>query len=103
MGETITVSVNVKNTGNVAGKEVVQLYASKADSKIDRAAQELKGFQKTAIAAGKSATVTLQVPVKELAYYDVATKSWVVEPGKYTLNIGNSSRDIKKQVDVIIK
>jgi len=101
--ETISVSVTVKNTGKVAGKEVVQLYASKSDSKIVRAAQELKGFQKVSVEAGKSATVTIKVPVKELAYYNVATKKWTVEPGKYTLNVGNSSRDIKSKIDVTIK
>ena len=101
--ETITVSVTVKNTGKVAGKEVIQLYSSKSDSKIERAAQELKGFQKVSVEAGKSATVTIKVPVKELAYYNVSTKSWTVEPGKYTLNVGTSSRDIKNKIEVIIK
>lgn len=101
--ETITVSVDVKNTGKVDGKEVVQLYASKSDSKITRAAQELKGFQKTDVKAGGSNTITIKVPVKELAYYDVASKKWTVEPGKYTLKLGNSSRDIKKEVVVTIK
>ncbi|MEP6804243.1 MAG: glycoside hydrolase family 3 C-terminal domain-containing protein, partial [Flavobacterium sp.] len=101
--ETITVSVEVKNTGKVAGKEVVQLYTSKSDSKITRAAQELKGFQKVLVKSGSSSTVTIKVPVKELAYYDVATKKWTVEPGKYTLKLGNSSRDIKKEVVVTIK
>ena len=102
-GETITVSVTVKNTGKTDGKEVVQLYASKSDSKIERAAQELKGFQKVLVGAGKSAVITIQVPVKELAYYNVEAKKWIVEPGKYTLNIGNSSRDIKNKIDVVIK
>ncbi len=101
--ETITVSVDVKNTGKVDGKEVVQLYASKSDSKITRAAQELKGFQKTDVKTGGSNTITIKVPVKELAYYDVASKKWTVEPGKYTLKLGNSSRDIKKEIIVTIK
>ncbi|MFV8376270.1 glycoside hydrolase family 3 C-terminal domain-containing protein [Flavobacterium sp. LB1P71] len=101
--ETITVSVTVKNTGKVDGKEVVQLYTSKSDSKITRAAQELKGFQKVLVAAGNSQTITIQVPVKELAYYNVATKKWTVEPGNYTLKLGSSSRDIKKEVVVTIK
>ena len=101
--ETITVSVDVKNTGKVDGKEVVQLYASKSDSKITRAAQELKGFQKTDVKAGGTNTITIKVPVKELAYYDVASKKWTVEPGKYTLKLGNSSRDIKKEIIVTIK
>ncbi len=101
--ETITVSVTVKNTGKVGGKEVIQLYASKSDSKISRAAQELKGFQKAWIAAGKSETITIQVPVKELAYYNVESKKWTVEPGNYTLKLGSSSRDIKKEIEISVK
>lgn len=102
-GETISVSINVKNTGKTDGKEVVQLYASKSDSKVTRAAKELKGFKKVFLKAGSSQPVTIQVPVKELAYYDVASKKWIVEPGKYTLSLGNSSRDIKKEIVVNIK
>ncbi|OOG63698.1 glycoside hydrolase family 3 C-terminal domain-containing protein [Flavobacterium sp. A45] len=101
--ETITVSLTVKNTGKVDGKEVVQLYASKSDSKITRAAQELKGFQKVLVKTGNSETVTIKIPVKELAYYNVETKKWTVEPGNYTLKLGSSSRDIKKEVNVIVK
>ena len=101
--ETITVSVTVKNTGKVDGKEVVQVYASKLDSKITRAAQELKGFQKVLVKAGNSVTVTIKVPVKELAYYNVETKKWTVEPGNYILRLGSSSRDIKKEIVITIK
>jgi beta-glucosidase len=101
--ETISVLVEVKNTGKVDGKEVVQLYASKVDSKIKRAAQELKGFKKVNVKAGNIENVTLQIPVKELAYYDVATKKWIVEPGKYTLKLGNSSRNNQSEVTVTIK
>ncbi|MNR61690.1 Exo-alpha-(1-_6)-L-arabinopyranosidase [compost metagenome] len=79
------------------------MYSSKSDSKITRAAQELKGFQKVLVAAGKSETVTIKVPAKELAYYNVETKKWTVEPGNYTLKLGSSSRDIKKEVVVTIK
>jgi len=101
--ETITVSVTVKNTGKVDGKEVVQLYASKSDSKITRTAQELKGFQKVLVQTGNSETVTIKIPVKELAYYNVEKKKWTVEPGNYTFKLGSSSRDIKKEVTVMIK
>jgi beta-glucosidase len=101
--ETITVTVDVKNTGKVDGKEVVQLYASKSDSKVSRASKELKGFKKVLVKAGSSETVTIKLPVKELAYYDVASKKWVVEAGKYTLKVGNSSRDIKKEIAITIK
>jgi beta-glucosidase len=101
--EVIEVTVEVKNTGKVDGKEVVQLYTSKSDSKITRAAQELKGFKKASVKAGGSEKVTIKVPVKELAYYDVASKKWTVEPGKYTIKIGTSSRDIKKEIQVTVK
>ncbi len=79
------------------GQEVVQLYSSKSDSKIERAAQELKGFQKVLVTAGKSEIVTLQVPVKELAYYNVETQKWTVESGNYTLKLGNSSVHIAER------
>lgn len=101
--ETIAVSVAVKNVGKANGKEVVQVYMSKSDSKIPRAAQELKGFKKVFITTGTSQTVTIQVPVKELAYYDAANKKWTVEPGKYTLKLGNSSRNIQKEVNIIVQ
>jgi beta-glucosidase len=103
INETISVSVTVKNTGKVDGQEVVQLYSSKSDSKITRAAQELKGFQKVLVKAASSETVTIQVLVKELAYFNVETKKWTVEPGNYTLKLGNSSRDSKKEVVITIK
>ncbi|GGF20727.1 glycosyl hydrolase [Flavobacterium limi] len=101
--ETISVSVEVKNTGKTDGKEVVQLYASKSNSKVARAEKELKGFVKTLVKSGDSNTVIIKVPVKELAYYDAAAKKWTVEPGKYILKIGNSSRDIKKEIVITIK
>ena len=103
LNETISVAIEVKNTGKVDGKEVVQLYTSKSDSKVSRASKELKGFKKVSVKSGDSNTVTIKVPVKELAYYDVAAKKWTVEPGKYTLKVGNSSRDIKKEIVVTIK
>ena len=101
--ETITISVDLKNTGNRDGKEVVQLYVSKNDSKVERAAQELKGFEKTMVKAGETKSLNIIVPVKELAYYDVGLKKWVVESGTYNFRIGNSSRDIKAEVSVVIK
>jgi beta-glucosidase len=63
----------------------------------------LKGFQKVLVTAGKSETITIQVPVKELAYYNVETKKWTVELGIYTLKLGSSSRDLKKEVIVTLK
>ncbi|OIV43569.1 glycoside hydrolase family 3 C-terminal domain-containing protein [Flavobacterium johnsoniae] len=101
--DVVEVSVNVKNTGKTDGKEVVQLYTSKSDSKVSRAAKELKGFKKVLVKSGSSEDITIKLPVKELAYYDVTAKKWTVEPGKYTLRLGTSSRDIKKEIIVTIK
>ena len=101
--ETIQVSVDVKNTGNFDGKEVVQVYVSKPDSKVERAAQELEGFKKEMIDAGDTKTMNIEVPVKALAYYNEATSKWTVEPGAYTLRIGNSSRNILQEIKVEVK
>jgi len=101
--ETIRVSVDVANTGNRNGKEVVQVYVSKADSKVERAAQELKGFKKEMIGAGDTKTVNIEVPVKALAYYNEANSKWSVEPGAYTLRIGNSSRNILQEINIEVK
>jgi beta-glucosidase len=100
--ETITATLKVKNTGKYAGKETVQLYVSKAESKIQRADKELKAFKKVNIPIGQTATVTFNIPVKDLAYYDVDSKSWKVEPGEYKLQAGTSSRDIKQSVVVTV-
>jgi beta-glucosidase len=100
--DTIFVSVDIENTGNNNGKEVVQLYVTKLNSIVERAAQELKGFDKVMVNSGETVTVVIALPVKELAYYNVDKKSWVVEPGAYTLKIGNSSRDIKEEIIIEI-
>jgi beta-glucosidase len=100
--DTIYVSVDVENTGNIDGKEVVQLYTSKEDSKVERASQELKGFEKAMVRAGETVTTIIAVPVSELAYYDVAKKTWVVEPGSYKMKVGNSSRAIMDEIMIEI-
>jgi len=101
--ETITLTLDLKNTGKTDGKEVVQVYSSKTNSKVERAAKELRSFKKVLTKAGGTEKVTLSIPVKELAYYDTAAKGWMVEPGNYTFKIGNSSRDIKQEVTLAIK
>jgi beta-glucosidase len=94
--ESITASLKVKNTGKYGGKETVQLYVSKTGSIVERAEKELKAFKKVNIAPGETVNVTLNIPIKDLAYYDVKTSKWVVEPGKYKLLTGTSSRDIEQ-------
>ena len=101
--ETIHISVDIENTGNMDGKEVLQLYTSKNDSKVERADKELKGFEKVLVNAGETTTVTIALPVKELAYYNVEKKQWIAEPGIYNIKIGNSSRAISAKVSISVK
>ncbi len=100
--DNIAITVKVKNTGKYAGKETVQLYVSKEKSVVDRAEKELKAFKKVMIAPGETIDVRLSIPVKDLAYYDVKTSKWVVEPGTYKLLAGTSSRDIKETATIIV-
>ena len=101
--ESIYITVDVENTGNMDGKEVLQLYTSKKESKVKRAAQELKGFEKVLVNKGETTKVTFELPVNELAYYNVEKKQWIVESGSYSIKIGNSSRDLKAEVTINIK
>jgi beta-glucosidase len=61
---------------------------------VSRAEKELKAFRKVWVVPGQTVDVSLRIPVKDLAYYDVSTKKWVVEPGEYELLAGTSSRSI---------
>lgn len=95
-GDTYTVNVTVTNSGDVAGKEVVELYVAAPKGALDKPAQELKAFAKTpVIEPGKSAKVTLTVKAEDLASYNEETSSWEVEAGTYTFKVGASSRDIR--------
>lgn len=98
---TYTVTVDVKNTGKMAGKEVVQLYVAAPNSaQMDKPEKELKAFAKTkTLEPGETAAVTLTVNAVDLASYDEASSSWVVDAGTYKFLVGASSRDIKAALD----
>jgi len=89
------VSVNVKNIGDRAGDEVVQVYVRQVDSQVKRPLKELRGFQRVRLQPGDTQTVTFALPAEKLAYYNVAKKGWVVEPGTVEVMIGSSSTDIR--------
>ncbi len=94
--------VDVKNTGAVAGDEVVQLYVGYEGSHVDRPVRDLKAFQRVALAAGETKTVTLSVPAGDLAFWDVAADAFVVEPISYLVAVGSSSRDLPLTAKVSI-
>lgn len=89
--DTLLVSVEVTNTGSLAGTEVAQLYVGYPGSAVDRPVKELKGFAKVRLAPGETQTVTFALPARRLAYYDESRRQWVVEPIRHTVFVGSSS------------
>jgi len=101
--DTVTVTVDVKNTGSSAGNEVVQLYVAHKDPVIFKAAQELKGFEKVHLAPGETKTVCITLDKRSFAYYNTLINDWHVESGEYELRVGASSRDIRGSVVINVK
>ena len=93
--DTISFTVNVKNTGTCEGQEVVQLYISDKKSSLPRPIKELKGFKKVRLAPGEEKAVTLTIDRKALSFFDDIRHEWVAEPGKFEAIIGSSSKDIR--------
>lgn len=94
-GAYVQVSFELKNTGRVAGQEVVQLYVRDVHSKLVRPEKELKAFAKVHLEAGESKTVSFNLAHDAFAYYDPAKKAWVAEAGDFEILIGSSSADIR--------
>ncbi len=90
--ESTTVRVDVTNTGQVQGDEVVQMYIRDKVSSVTRPVKELKGFGRITLGPGQTATVIFDIKPEHLAFYDINMK-YVVEPGEFEIMIGNSSRD----------
>ncbi|MBP5778265.1 MAG: glycoside hydrolase family 3 C-terminal domain-containing protein [Prevotella sp.] len=94
-GNAVEVSITICNTGKVAGKEVAQVYVQAPKGRLEKPCQELKAFAKTReLKPGESQTLTMTIPVRDLASFDEANSQWLTEAGIYTFRIGNSSRDI---------
>ena len=102
--DAVEVSITVKNTGSVAGKEVAQVYVQAPKGRLEKPIQELKSFAKTReLQPGESQTLTMVIPVRDLASFDEANSQWITEAGTYTFRIGASSRDIKATVSLALK
>lgn len=93
--EGLTVSVDVTNTGNLAGKEIVQVYVHDRQSKLVRPPKELKGFAKVELEPGETKTVEILLDFRSFAYYHPAYKQWITENGEFDILIGASSADIR--------
>lgn len=100
---TLTVKVNVKNTGTREGQEVVQLYISDKQSSLPRPIKELKGFQKIKLAPGEEKEVTFTIEKEALSFFDDAKHAWVAEPGKFEAIIAASAADIRGVVPFELK
>jgi beta-glucosidase len=98
----LDVEVKVRNTGRVAGKEVVQLYVHEQSPKVVRPDKELKAFAKVALEPGEEKTIRFQLARRDFAFYDASAHDWSVNPGKFDILVGASSRDLalKQTVEV---
>lgn len=99
----IRLSVDVTNTGERAGQEVVQLYIGDEASSLPRPVKELKGFEKIALEPGQTRTVTFTITPEALQYYDDTKGAWVAEPGAFTAFVGSASDDIRGEVRFTLK
>ncbi len=102
-GEGAKVTFTIKNTGDVAGSEIAQVYVAKPESKIFRAPKELKGFVKIHLEPGEEKKVTVELDDRAFAFWNTATEDWCVESGEYKILVGASSRDIRLEAVVKMK
>ena len=99
---TLKVSVDVANTGDYDGAEVVQLYVADPEASIDRPAKELKGFEKVFLKAGEKKTVTFEIDAEDLSYFDADKHEWVAEPGEFQALFARSAGDIQTMVNFML-
>ena len=102
-GEGTKVTFTIKNTGDVAGAEIAQVYVGKPESKVFRAPKELKGFVKVYLEPGEEKKVSVELDDRAFAFWNTATDGWCVESGEYNILVGASSRDIRLEAAVKMK
>ncbi len=102
-GETLTLSIDITNTGGRRGSEVVQLYIADPQSSLPRPVKELKGFEKISLEPGQTRTVTFTVDSSALSYYDDRKGEWVAEGGEFEALAGSSSADIRARAKFRLK
>jgi len=102
MGDDVLVKVNVTNTSDVDGKEIVQLYVKDLKASVQRPPKELKDFRKVHLKAGEKKTVYFTLKNRDFAFWDEKSSSWKVEPGKFQILAGSSSEEIKQNTAISI-
>lgn len=93
--DSITFTVQVKNIGQRAGSEIVQLYVHDVKASVDRPLKELKGFQKVSLLPGESKDVTITLGKDALSFYDETSAAWKAEAGQFEAWVGNASDNLK--------
>ncbi|MBQ6291655.1 MAG: glycoside hydrolase family 3 C-terminal domain-containing protein [Bacteroidales bacterium] len=100
--KAVKVTFNLTNNGSMPAEEVVQLYVRRIGSKVEWPAKELKAFDRISLDAGETKTVTLEIPVDDLRYWNVDTNSWALEHGQIELLLGSASDDIRQKAETKI-
>jgi beta-glucosidase len=98
----IAISIDVTNTGELAGREVVQAYVSVPGSAVDRAPRELKAFRSVEIQPGETVTVDLLARARDLRYWEERVEGWILETGDYVVEVGSSSRELHASATVTV-
>ncbi|MGQ1787660.1 MULTISPECIES: glycoside hydrolase family 3 C-terminal domain-containing protein [unclassified Saccharicrinis] len=101
--DVLEITVTVKNTGSIVGKEIVQLYVSDTECTLQRPEKELKKFAKVELAPGESKKVVFELSGRDFSYYDAKRDTWVAESGAFVISAAASSRDIRKTETIHLK
>lgn len=101
--DTITISCDVSNIGDLEGSEVVQVYVGKPNSNVNRPLKELKGFSKVTLQRGGKKTVSVKIDISKLKYYDSSISDWNFESGNYEIYVGNASNSISQKLQINIE
>ena len=101
--DSLTVSVDVSNTGSMAGQEIVQVYVHDHKSQLVRPTKELKGFAKVALQPGETQTVSIDLDFRSFAYYHPGYQQWITEDGEFDILIGASSEDIRSTQTITLQ
>jgi beta-glucosidase len=101
--ETIKLTFDLKNTGEKAGAEVVQVYVSDKGTLVERPEKELRAFTKEWLLPGESKNVSIEIPVKNLAFYNESIRDWTVETGQFDVMVASSSRNVRLNQIIEVK